>query len=139
MTMPPLTPDAAKQLLDLDEVPDAEFMALLREATTATQPPIVASSAVETTVDELLEIIINGTVGNLLARAREQEGKSLEAVGTSAGLTRARVQQIEHSENLELATIVKVASALGYKVGIRLEPIHSGGAALVAELPSRVA
>lgn len=138
MKRPPKTPDALKQLLNLDEAPDAEFMALLHAANMDDDAPIVPSSAVDTTVDQLLEIIVNGTVGNLLARAREQEGKSLEAVGSAAGLTRARVQQIEHSANIEVATIEKIASALGYRVGIRLEPINGSRAALVAQLPSRI-
>ena len=138
MTQPPQTPGAIKQLLNLDEAPDAEFMALLHEATAEDKMPIVPSSAVETTVDELLAIVINGTVGTLLARAREQEGKSLEAVGSAAGLTRARVQQIEHSANIEVATLEKIASALGYRVGIRLEPMNGSRLALVAQLPSRI-
>jgi len=98
----------------------------------------VPSGTINTTVDELLEICISGSVGRLLARAREQEGKALEAVGAAAGVTRARIQQIENSTNLELATLVKVASALDYRVGIRLEPVDRTRAALVTELPSRV-
>ena len=138
MRKPKQSPEAVRKQLNLDETPDAEFMALLEEAMASSEVPVVPSGTIDTTVDELLEICISGSVGRLLARAREQEGKALEAVGAAAGVTRARIQQIENSTNLELATLVKVASALGYRVGIRLEPVDRTRAALVTELPSRV-
>ena len=45
----------------------------------------------------------------------------LSTVGTEAGVSRARVQQIEQSDNIEIATLVRVAAACGYQVGSRLE------------------
>ena len=52
--------------------------------------------------------------------------RSLSTVGSKAGVSRARVQQIEQSDNIEIATLVRVAAACGYQVGISLEPLSPG-------------
>ena len=65
-------------------------------------------------------------MGSLLARARDESKRSLSTVGTEAGVSRARVQQIEQSDNIEIATLVRIAAACGYQVGISLEPIQPG-------------
>ena len=44
---------------------------------------------------------------------------------TQAGVSRARIQQIEKSENIEVATLVRFASACGYDVAITLRPIDA--------------
>ena len=77
---------------------------------------------------------ITGTSGELLAHARRQNQQTLDVVGRSAGVTRARVQQIEHSDNVELSTLVKIAAALGYPVRIRLEPVNTALAPLTTGL-----
>jgi transcriptional regulator with XRE-family HTH domain len=44
----------------------------------------------------------------------------LEEVGQRVGVSRARIKQLETSENIEVSTLVRVASATGYKVQIVL-------------------
>jgi transcriptional regulator with XRE-family HTH domain len=41
-------------------------------------------------------------------------------VGQRVGVSRARIRQLESSENIEISTLVRVASATGYKVQIAL-------------------
>jgi len=65
-------------------------------------------------------------VGELLATARAQSGKSLSELGKDLGVTRGRVAQLEHADNLNVDTLVRFASALGYRVRLRLE--REGGA-----------
>jgi hypothetical protein len=38
------------------------------------------------------------------------------------GASRARIKRLETSENIEVSTLVRVASAMGYKVQIALTP-----------------
>ena len=76
--------------------------------------------------DEIEKVVLEGAVGSLLAHARDECRRSLSTVGAEAGVTRARVQQIEQSDNIEIATLVRVAAACGYRVGISLEPLTPG-------------
>ena len=75
--------------------------------------------------DEIERVVLEGAVGALLAHARDECKRTLRSVGAEAGVSRARVQQIEHSENIEIATLVRVAAAC-YQVGISLEPLRPG-------------
>jgi len=127
--------------LDLDDLPDDEFMQILAEAGDG---PIVAGTRTTAAegytpkqiADELSDAIVASTIGTLLARARAQAGLSLREAGTQAGVTRGRIQQLESSENIELATLVRVADALGYDVQITLVPERSGQPLLSADLSS---
>ena len=47
-------------------------------------------------------------------------------VGELAGVTRARVGQIEQSANIEVTTLVRLAAACGYEVDISLKSLHPG-------------
>lgn len=78
------------------------------------------------TPSEIETIVLNGAVGSLLAHAREEADRSLAEVGDIAGVTRARVSQIEQSANIEVTTLVRFAAACGYEVDIRLKPLHPG-------------
>lgn len=85
--------------LQLDSEPTDEFMALLAELVdgdvgTAPTAPLSTRSY---TPGEIVEIVINGTTGDLLCRARGD--RTLASVGEEAGVTRARIQQLEHSTN----------------------------------------
>ena len=114
--------------LGLQAPPDGGFMALLAkvgDVDVVTGP--ARTHAIRTYAPEEIEkIVVEGAVGSLLARARDESKRSLSAIGAEAGVTRARVQQIEHSENIEIATLVRVAAACGYQVGISLEPVKPG-------------
>ena len=126
----------AKRDLNLDDVPTADFMALL-DAVAAAGPdlPTVPSDATATPVEQLEAILVNGSIGSLLAHARQQAEQTLDAVGKASGVTRARIQQIEQSENVEIATLIKIASALGYRVGIRLDPVNDAMHPLSVHFP----
>ena len=82
--------------------------------------------------DEIEDVVINGTTGELLARARG--GRTLASIGEKVGVTRARIQQLERSTNIEIATFVRVAKACGYEVSVHLRPLHSDLSPLSAVL-----
>ena len=83
-------------------------------------------------LDEIEDVVINGTTGELLARARG--GRTLASIGEKVGVTRARIQQLERSTNIEIATFVRVAKACGYEVSVHLRPLHSDLSPLSAVL-----
>lgn len=121
----------------LDELPDDEFMQLLEEVgegPTVSGPPTGHLRAHEP--EEIAYEIIQGPIGALLGRARAEVGFSLRRTGEGAGVSRGRIQQLEKSDNLEVATLVRVAAALGYRVGISLQPIEAGRQPFFAELDS---
>ena len=84
------------------------------------------------TPDEIEEVIINGTTGDLLARARG--GRTLASIGEKVGVTRARIRQLERSTNIGVGTVVRVAQACGYEVSVHLRPLHSDLSPLSAVL-----
>lgn len=133
------TKEQVRDELKLDRVPDDEFMQLLE---TVGEGPVVAGAGAEMAQEytpeqieqEVEAAIVKGRVGNLLAQARADSGLSLRHVGEEAGVSRGRIQQLEQSENVELATLVRVAAALGYGVQISLTPKESGKRQLTTEL-----
>jgi hypothetical protein len=120
------TKEEVQEALGLDTLPTDEFMALLAEVgdddvvTGPTRSHPVRSYEPE----EIERVVLDGAVGTLLAHAREEAHRSLRYVASRAGISHARVQQIEQSENLEIATLVRTAGAVGYRVGIFLEPVE---------------
>ena len=118
--------------LRLNKPPDGDFMRLLAEAgdEDVVTGPALGTAAREYTPDALegavIEgAVIEGAVGILLAHARRESGRSLADIGAEAGVTRARIQQIERSENIEIATLVRIAAACGYQVSISLRPLSA--------------
>jgi transcriptional regulator with XRE-family HTH domain len=61
-------------------------------------------------------------VGELIAKARKESGQSLRDVGAVAGVSHGRVRELERSSNVEVATLARLAQAMGYEVKIVLEP-----------------
>jgi hypothetical protein len=120
--------------LQLDSEPDDEFMALLAEVGEGdvAAGPMVPIHARGYTPDEIEDVVINGTTGELLAQARG--GRTLASIGEKVGVTRARIQQLERSTNIEIATFVRVAKACGYEVSVHLRPLHSDLSPLSAVL-----
>lgn len=55
-----------------------------------------------------------------------QSGLSLRALGTRLCVSYRRVQQLEGSDNIELATLVRVAEALNYAAQITSVPERAG-------------
>src|SRR5262249_8989779 len=130
------TKQQVREELKLDQLPDDEFMELLASVG---EGPVAAGPGAqrlvrEYTPQQIEDVVVNGTVGDLLARAREISGRSLRHVADGAGLSRGRIQQVEKSENVEVATLVRVADALGYAVQISLRPKEAGKQPLKAEL-----
>jgi len=120
--------------LQFDSEPTDEFMALLAElgdADVATGPsaPTITRNYAPSEIDE---IVINGTTGELLTLARG--GRTLSSIGEEVGVTRARIQQLERSANIEIATFVRVAEACGYQVSLNLRPLRAGLPQLTAVL-----
>jgi len=111
--------------LRLDKPPDDDFIRLLAEAgdEDVVSGPALGRRIRAYTPDAIGAAVIEAKVGVLLARARRESGRSLADVGADAGVTRARIQQIERSENIEIATLVRIASACGYMVSINLTPL----------------
>ena len=133
------TKEQVRDELHLDQVPDDEFMQLLGEAgeeAIVTGPPTAGAVAYtpEQISEELAALVVANSVGSLLAHARAESGLSLRAAGAGAGVSRGRIQQLESSENVEVATLVRTAEALGYDVRINLTPKRAGMRPLVAEL-----
>jgi len=133
------TKEQVRDELHLDQVPDDEFMQLLDEAgeeAIVTGPPTAQAEAYtpEQISEELAALVVANSVGSLLAHARAESGLSLRAAGAGAGVSHGRIQQLENSENVEVATLVRTAEALGYDVRINLTPKRAGMRPLVAEL-----
>ncbi len=120
--------------LQLDSEPTDEFMTLLAELGDGdvAAGPVVPVPTRSYTPDEIEEVVINGTTGDLLARARG--GRTLASIGEKVGVTRARIQQLERNSNIEIATFVRVAKACGYEVSVHLRPLRSGLSPLSAVL-----
>jgi hypothetical protein len=126
------TKEEVRDILGLAELPDDEFMELLEaageeETVTGVRPVEEEGYSPEKLRAELQEALVARTVGDLLSKAREQSGASLRRAGRVLGLSHSRVQQLEASENLEVATLVRVAAGLGFRVRISLEPDQDHG------------
>lgn len=121
------TKEEVRDILGLAELPDDEFMELLEaaggeETVTGVSPVGGEGYTPKELHAEFQEALVARTVGDLLSQARDQSGASLRRAGRVLGLSHSRVQQLEASENLEVATLVRVAAGLGFRVKISLEP-----------------
>lgn len=111
----------------LAEPPDDEFMALLSElgegeVISGVDPVPGTGYSTNDLARELSEAIVADSVGEMIAKARKESGQSLRDVGIIAGVTHARVRELERSSNVEVATLTRLADAMGYSVKIVLEP-----------------
>ena len=114
------------------ELPDDELMALLEElgeaeVVTGVSPVEGEDYTADDFAEELEEAEIAESVGQLLQKAREEAGRSLRQAGEAVGVSHTRVRELEHSSNIEVATLARVAEALGYSVRIVLEPRRPPG------------
>jgi hypothetical protein len=126
----------------LAEPPDDELMALLAElgegevVTGAGRVAGEGYSAADI-ARELGDAVVANSVGEMLARARKESGQTLRDVGTAAGVSHGRVRELERSSNLEVATLTRMAEAMGYEVKIILEPrqdVRPGARRITADL-----
>jgi ribosome-binding protein aMBF1 (putative translation factor) len=69
------------------------------------------------------EMVLAKLVGDLLAEARKQSGMTMNEVAEKMSVTRGRVKGLEHPEaSLEVATVARMAGAMGYKLTLTLDP-----------------
>jgi len=130
----PRTKEQVQEALGLAAPPDDELMTLLEqlgEGEVMTHVPPVEGEGytADELAEELEEAVVADSVGELLLKAREETGRSLRQAGAAIGVSHARVREMEHSSNIELATLARVAEALGYRVRIVLQPkaVRSNG------------
>lgn len=122
--------------LNLDTLPDDEFMELAAQVRAAATPRPAGDRVVATAPDELEGTIQRATAGELLAEAKARRPRSNAAIGATLGVSRQRVAEILESRNLELQTIVRVAASLGYETRLMLHPVDGVGPDLAAVLPA---
>lgn len=139
-----------KGLLDLEAV-DPELLELLNEAHISEQThgydrgeahqgkqksyksnPLT----VEGLKADLDAAVTEHKLTELLRAARQQSGQSLADAAQGMEVSRGRIQAIEKSENLEIATLLKYVGTLGYDVVLTLVPKNKQGQTLGAYLSS---
>ena len=111
--------------LDLAELPDDEFMALIDETNQieASGNARPAGYAQGTAPGELRKSVERATASALLAQAKSAAGVSNAAIARDLSVSRQRITEILGSRNLEVATMVRVAAAVGYEVEVSLRPL----------------
>lgn len=122
--------------LNLDALPDDEFMEIavqVRAAAQASRP--AGPHAVATTPDALEVTVQKATAAEPLAAAKARKHRSLNDIGSALGVSRQRVSEILASENMELQTVVRVAAALEYETRLMLRPVDGSGPDLADVLP----
>jgi hypothetical protein len=114
--------------LGLRELPSDRLMELITEAGDGESVvgPAPQPGSQSYTPADIEDLVVSGTVGDLLARMRRECGRSLRGAARLVDISAARVQQIERSENIEIATLVLLATAAGYAVNITLTPYRRG-------------
>jgi hypothetical protein len=122
--------------LGLQEPPSDRLMSLIAQAGDGefVEGPLPGSDARSYTPIEIEGVVVTATVGELMLRMRQEAGKSLRAAARAADVSAARIQQIERSENIEVATLVRLAAAAGYEVNITLIPVSGDKRPLSAVL-----
>jgi transcriptional regulator with XRE-family HTH domain len=70
------------------------------------------------------------TVGNKVKSIRESKLVSIETVAERTGLTVSQLEMIEQGESLFLSPLIKIARALGVRLGTFLDDIESDAPAL---------
>lgn len=120
-----------KAELDLDELPDAEFLEALNEL--EGKEVVVGSSSrpggswVCMTLSEIKEILLVEGVGMAFKAIRTGKGLSTRSGAHEWQLSQGRVSQIEQpGVNLELATVANLAQRMGYRTRVVFEPIEGG-------------
>jgi ribosome-binding protein aMBF1 (putative translation factor) len=129
-----------KETLELDAEPTPALLVLAKGPDGPVKAGKYPKQLLKATTPKSLQgvvqkAIITHSVGDVLARAREESHLSLAQVAQKVKATRGRVAQVEHPDaRLEIQTLVRYADAMGYDVAITLKPKASGKKALVAEL-----
>jgi plasmid maintenance system antidote protein VapI len=127
--------------LNLDQYPDDEFMELLESVGDS---PYIEGSGVPGLLEEwtpeqmeaaVQDMFLAQSVGELLEEARKQSGLTMNDVAEKMNVSRGRINQLEQPDaNLEVATVTRMAQAMGYKVTLTLEPQSESKSSLKVEL-----
>lgn len=127
--------------LGLRELPSDKLMQLIAAAGDGefVEGPLPGPESRAYSPLEIEDAVVTGTVGELMARMRRDAGQSLRAAAKVAEISAARIQQIERSENIEIATLVRLAAAAGYEVNITLKPVRHDKRPLSAVLAATIA
>src|SRR5438445_12045565 len=71
--------------------------------------------------------LVNLRLGAAIARIRQKQHLSQTQLGARAGMSAAKISAIENSsKNVELATVIRIALALGYRLRSEFVPESSG-------------
>lgn len=130
----PKTAQEWKDQLELDELPDPEFLEALNgleEKEVISAAGTLASSDPPTfvamTFDEFKEALLVESVGLAFKSIRQAQGYTTRTAAQRFRLSPGRVSQIEQpGVNLELATIADLARRMGYRTRVVFEPIEGG-------------
>lgn len=123
--------------LNLEELPDAEMLALLNEVAGMEAAPFTAEEAVsqglavELDADalegQIEQLHTAQTVGAALGAMRGAKQLGVREMGRRLGVQGSAVVKLERGENAELATVARYAAAAGYRARLVLEPEQGGG------------
>jgi len=70
---------------------------------------------------------VDKTAGSKIKAIRESKSVTIEVVAERTGLTANQVKMIEKGESLSLSPLIKIARALGVRLGTFLDDIDSSG------------
>lgn len=94
------------------------------------------SHTIQDLVDAYRTALLEDTVGAMPRTVRERHQHSLSDAAEVLGVGRARAHQLERpGANLRIDTLVRYASAYGYKLRVELVPEDADEPAIVTELP----
>lgn len=126
-----------KDTLNLDDLPDAELLALLNDAEGMEAAPHTADEALaaglateldpHTLEQHIEELHTAETVGAALSAARGARHLAAREVGRRLGVSGARIVKLERGINAELFTVGRYAEAVGYRACLTLKPQEGGG------------
>lgn len=125
----PKTAQQWMQDLELDELPDAEFLEALnalegKETVGRASDPVQGAGL---TPDDLAAAVNAGSVGEALKRLRQQAALTTRDAGELLGTSHARVTQLERPDATpNLTTVARTAYRLGYHTKLVFEPIEDG-------------
>jgi hypothetical protein len=123
--------------LGLEEVPDAELLALLeasRDGAPKSKGKPSGKYRFKKATEPLDKTLTHAMLGELLSEVRRKCGLTMQAVSEKSGVSRGRIAPINSTANLELQTFVRQADVLGYDVVVTLQPRDKGKEALSALL-----
>ena len=121
-------------LIDVTHGPvDPEVRAFLETPEAELERPSTQSLetlGLEMTPEEILAEVereeVLASVGSLIALARKQRQLSQRDLSRLIGVKAPRVAQVEHGQNLEIATLVDYAQVLGYDLEVSFIPREGG-------------